>query len=34
MNPAGYVLVIAGVWMGCQLLGGDILGRLKILGDD
>jgi hypothetical protein len=30
VNPAGYVLVIAGVWLGCQLLGGDALGRLNL----
>jgi hypothetical protein len=33
VNPAGYVLVIASVWLGCQLLGGDALGRLKLVRD-
>lgn len=32
MNASGWVLLIAGVWVGCQVLGGDALGRLGILG--
>lgn len=31
MNPAGVVMVIAGVWLGCQLFGGEALERLKLL---
>ncbi len=31
MNPTGVVLVIAGVWVGCQLWGGDALQRLGIV---
>jgi hypothetical protein len=33
VNPSGVVMLIAGVWLGCQLLGGDALGRLGIFGD-
>jgi hypothetical protein len=33
VNPTGVVLVIAGVWLGCQLWGGDALQRLRIVGD-
>ncbi len=32
MNPAGVVLVIAGVWLGCQVFRGDAIGRLNLLG--
>ncbi len=32
MNPAGVVLVIAGVWLGCQVFAGDAIGRLNLLG--
>jgi hypothetical protein len=31
VNPTGVVLVIAGVWVGCQLWGGDALQRLGIV---
>ena len=31
MNPAGVVLVIAGVWVICQLFPGDALTRLGIV---
>ncbi len=31
MNPSGVVLVIFGVWVGCQLFGGNALVRLGIL---
>jgi hypothetical protein len=30
VKPSGLVLVIAGVWVLCQVLGGDALGRLGI----
>lgn len=32
MNPAGVVLAIAGIWLGCQVFGGDALGRLTLIG--
>lgn len=32
MNPSGIVLVVAGVWLLAQLLAGDLLGRLKVVG--
>lgn len=32
MNKGGLVLVIAGVWVLCQVLGGDALNRLNIIG--
>lgn len=32
MNSGGVVLVIAGVWVLCQVLGGDALNRLGITG--
>lgn len=32
MNPGGVVLVVAGVWVLCQVLGGDALKRLGIVG--
>lgn len=31
MNPGGIVVVIAGVWLGCQVFGGHMLERLGIL---
>lgn len=31
MNPGGVVLVIAGVWVLCQVLGGDALNRLGLV---
>jgi hypothetical protein len=31
MNPAGVVLIIAAVWAGCQIFGGDAFGRLGII---
>lgn len=34
MKPGGVVLLIAGVWLGCQLWGGDALQRLNLLGAD
>jgi hypothetical protein len=30
VNPGGILLCVAGVWVLCQLLGGDALGRLGI----
>ena len=33
MNPTGIVLVIAGVWLGCQVFGGEALQRLRIVGE-
>lgn len=32
MNSGGVVLVIAGVWVLCQVLGGDALNRLGLIG--
>ncbi|WP_088289833.1 hypothetical protein [Kineosporia sp. A_224] len=32
MNPSGLVIIIAGVWVACQVLGGDALTRLGITG--
>lgn len=32
MNPGGIVLLIAGAWVLSQVLAGDMLGRLNILG--
>lgn len=34
MNPAGVVLVLLGVWVGCQVFGGDALGRLGVVKED
>ena len=31
MNPAGVVLLFAGVWVGCQVFGGQALQRLKLV---
>jgi hypothetical protein len=33
MNAGGVVLVIAGTWVLCQVLGGNALKRLKIVED-
>lgn len=33
MNAGGVVLIIAGVWVLTQVLGGHALERLNILGD-
>lgn len=30
MNPGGIFLVILGVWVGCQIFGGDALERMGI----
>jgi hypothetical protein len=32
VNAAGALLMLAGVWVLCQILGGDALGRLGISG--
>jgi len=32
MNAGGAVLVLAGVWVLCQVLGGDALNRLGLTG--
>jgi hypothetical protein len=32
VNPAGVLLVLAGVLVGCQIFGGNALDRLKITG--
>jgi hypothetical protein len=31
VNPSGVVLVIAGIWVACQVFGGDALGRLTLI---
>ena len=33
MNPSGLVMLIAGVWVGCQLFGGNALQRLGVVAD-
>jgi hypothetical protein len=30
VKPGGVVLIIAGIWVLCQVLGGDALGRLGV----
>lgn len=30
----GLLLILAGLWLGAQVLKGDLLGRLQILGGD
>jgi hypothetical protein len=32
VNPGGLFLIVFGVWVGCQVFGGDALERLKIVG--
>jgi hypothetical protein len=32
MNPGGLFLVVLGVWLGCQVFGGEALERLNITG--
>lgn len=34
MNPGGVVMVIAAVWIGCQVFGGNALERLGIVKPD
>ena len=31
MNPGGIVVVIVGIWLGCQVFAGDALERLGII---
>jgi hypothetical protein len=31
VNPSGVLLVVAGVWVLCQVLGGNALKRLKVV---
>lgn len=31
MNPGGVVVVLVGVWLGCQVFGGNMLERLGIV---
>lgn len=31
MNPGGIVIVVAGIWLICQVTAGDMLGRLNLL---
>jgi hypothetical protein len=31
VNPGGIVLIGAGIWVLCQVLGGDALARLKLV---
>lgn len=33
MNASGLLLVLAGVWVLTQVLGGNALGRLGVAGD-
>ncbi|MCW2754657.1 MAG: hypothetical protein JWQ32_2068 [Marmoricola sp.] len=33
MNANGLVVAIAGIWVLCQLFGGDALGRLGIISE-
>lgn len=32
MNPSGVVITVAGLWVLCQVFGGNALGRLGISG--
>jgi hypothetical protein len=34
VNPGGLVIAIAGVWLGCQIFGGNMLQRLGIIATD
>jgi hypothetical protein len=31
MNPGGVFLAVLGVWLGCQVFGGEALERLKVI---
>jgi hypothetical protein len=31
VNPGGVFLVVLGVWIGCQVFGGQALERLKVV---
>jgi hypothetical protein len=32
VKPGGLFLVVLGVWVGCQVFGGEALERLKVVG--
>jgi hypothetical protein len=32
VSAGGVLLIVAGVWLGCQVFGGNLLGRLNISG--
>jgi len=34
VNPAGVVLVLLGIWVGCQVFGGEALERLNVVKED
>lgn len=34
MNASGVVLIVLGVWVGCQVFGGHALQRLNIVAAD
>lgn len=34
MRPGGVLLVLAGVWVLCQVLGGNALERLGVIGNE
>ncbi len=34
MNSGGIVLVVFGIWVLTQVLAGDMLGRLNVVGGD
>jgi hypothetical protein len=31
VNPGGIFLIVLGVWVGCQVFGGQALERLKLI---
>jgi hypothetical protein len=31
VNPGGAFLVVLGVWVGCQIFGGEALQRLRVV---
>lgn len=31
MKSSGVLMIVIGIWVGAQLLGGNALGRLKVL---
>jgi hypothetical protein len=33
VNSSGVILVLLGVWVGCQILGGQALERLNVVGN-
>jgi hypothetical protein len=34
VNPSGVIILVVGVWLGCQVFGGHALERLKIVAAD